>query len=308
MVDEPHDSDRETEAPSDRQGNEQLDRRIERLIRAVEFLPLDSRAHLELCLALEQRGRSSDQFLVTVITPTIGTPQLERALMSVQGQTYPQVEHLVVVDRPEAADDIRRTVSGAGRRPIQLLVLPYNTGSGGFNGHRIYAAGSSLARGHFVAFLDEDNWWEAEHLASLVQLATVRGLEWAYALRKIVDRDGRKIAHDDCESLGRWPVWHNPELHLIDVNCYLLRRDLAVSICPLWFRRFRVEESPDFAICRALLARTTRFSTTGRYTVNYRLGSTPGSVKAEFFVRGNAAMRARFGARFPWANPDGESQ
>jgi hypothetical protein len=83
----------------------------------------------------------------------------------------------------------------------------------------------------------------------------------------------------------------------------MLRRDLAIAISPLWYRRFRDEENPDFVICRQLLKDHPRCGTSGRYTVNYRTGSTADSVLPEFFLTGNARMQQRFKENFPWREP-----
>jgi hypothetical protein len=118
-----------------------------------------------------------------------------------------------------------------------------------------------------------------------------------------VDREGRFITNDDCESLGQWPTWNDSNTHLIDVNCYMLRRDLAMTTSPLWYRRFRDEENPDFLLCRLLLQNHPRCATSGRYTVNYRVGMSPDSVQAGFFLHGNAVMQQRYAGPPPWRAP-----
>jgi hypothetical protein len=259
-----------------------------------------------LCDLLAQRKDPQPRYRVTVITPSIGTQYLPQAVESVQAQSYPLVEHLVVADGPEHHRRVSAMLPANPRHPIQFLPLPLNVGAGGFNGHRVYAAAPFLVHSRFVAFLDEDNWFDPDHLESLMGPITAQGLSWAYALRKIVGPDGRFLANDDCESLGEWATWNQPDVHLVDVNCYVLRRDLAMAASPLWYRRFRDEESPDFALCRMLLNARRRCTTNGRYTVNYRVGRSPGSVQAEFFRRGNAVMLERNAGRFPWrrASPD----
>lgn len=256
-------------------------------------------AHANLKAALIALADPRPRFSVTVITPTVGTRHLAQAIASVQAQTYPLLEHMVVVDGPDFRAAVRAALPQEQRHPVHLLELPQNTGRGGFNGHRIYGAAPYLVSGRFVAFLDEDNWFEPQHIASLMALITAHGLDWAYALRRMVTVDGQFIANDDCESLGKWPTWNNPANHLVDTNCYVIRRDIALSATPLWYRKFHNELSPDFALCRQLLREHPSCATNGLYTVNYRVGPKAGAQPA-FFLAGNDAMRRHYPQGFPW--------
>jgi hypothetical protein len=205
----------------------------------------------------------------------------------------------VVADGPECHEQVRARLPAEPRHPIHFLALPYSVGGDGFLGHRVYGSAAFLANSRYVAFLDEDNWFEPDHVTSLMAKITAEGLVWAYALRKIVDADGRFICNDDCESLGQWPTW-NKTGNLVDTSCYMLRRDVALFANTIWYRRFRDEENPDFALCRKLLKDYPRCGTNGRYSVNYRTGSSQDSVRSAFFVKGNKVTRQRYGEHFPW--------
>jgi glycosyltransferase involved in cell wall biosynthesis len=136
--------------------------------------------------------------LVTVITPTTGAPYLRQAIESVKNQTYDKIQHLVVFDGQPKGRVI------AKENPhIDIIDLPYPTGTDRFNGHRIYGASVYLAKGDLVCFLDEDNYYDYTHIESLVDVIQ-RGNDWAYSLRKIVDKDGNHVCLDDCESLGKY--------------------------------------------------------------------------------------------------------
>lgn len=279
-----------------------VDEAIDVLDRAIDLRLTHEPAQAALGAALARRARFEERYLVSVVTPSIGSDKLARAMESVQAQSYSRIEHLVVVDGPDGEARARAAVPAAPRHPCHLIPLPFNTGADGFNGHRIYGAAVYLAAGRYIAFLDEDNWLEPHHVASLMRLVENRGLEWAYALRNIVGDDGCWIARDDCESLGRWPVWLDRATHFVDMNCYLLRRDIAVELSPRFYRRSRDLYSPDAALCAHLLKARPGFETNGDYTVNYTVGSRPTSVKADFFLRGNAAMRQHHPDGFPWCS------
>jgi hypothetical protein len=276
-----------------------LDGAIQHLDRAIERRLRFDKAHDALCVALERRAKFEGRFPVSVITATTGNPKLQRAIESVQAQTYPRVEHVVVIDGPSGAESVRRMLPSGTTHDIQVMPLPFNTGADGYNGHRIYAACIYLANGRYISFLDEDNWFEPHHIQSLMRLVEAKGLEWAYALRNIVDADGRFVTQDNCESLGAWPTWNAPGSHLVDMNCYLIRRDIAIGASPVFHRRI-YDLSPDFELCRFLLGAAKRFDTNGDYTVNYTAANTSNSVKSDFFTTGNRAMFERYRGNFPW--------
>lgn len=240
-------------------------------------------------------------FDITVITPTIGSQHLGRCMESVQIQTYPYVRHVIVIDGREPAERVGEAVSRVSKNhPQDILPLPQNVGGGGYCGHRVYAAVPFLVDTPYVLFLDEDNWLEHDHVSSLMALVTRHGLAWAYSLRRIMAADGTYLVDDNCESLGHWPTWNDSTQHLVDVNCYVLRRDIAMQYSQLWYRRFRDELNPDFVLCGTLIREQMPYGTTGRATVNYRAGSTVDSVASQFFFRGNEFMKAKYPAAFPW--------
>ena len=184
-----------------------------------------------------------------------------------------------------------------------MLSLPYNTGAGGYNGHRIYGAATYLANGRYLCFFDEDNWYDPHHISSMMGVLTTRGLQWVHALRKIIDNEGRVIGRDNCQSLGRWAAWDDPARHLVDVNCYLIRCDIAVKLSPIWqYHSIKgFNRGPDFVLCENLLKRFPDFDSSGHYTVNYKVENTASSARASYFVMGNEVMRQRFPDGFPWA-------
>ena len=59
---------------------------------------------------------------------------------------------------------------------LKVHQLPENTGSNGFNGHRIYAACSHLVNADYVLLLDEDCFYEAIMLNPFVSL--FHAMDW----------------------------------------------------------------------------------------------------------------------------------
>jgi glycosyltransferase involved in cell wall biosynthesis len=242
---------------------------------------------------------------VTVITATTGNPLLAGCLRSVAQQTYKNVTHLVVGDGPEHWEKIDSIFTNAAfpNGTNQFYVeMPYPIGKDRWNAHRIYPAATYMVEGDYVMYLDEDNVLEPNHIESLVKLVQEKKLDWAYSFRKIIDKEGNYLCHDDCESLGKWASVLSPQDFFIDVNCYFVRREVAVAITPAWYRKFREPGQPevDRVLAHVLMNNFKNFDTTHEYSLLYRVGNTQYSVQKEFFDRGNAEMMRRYNGNLPW--------
>ncbi len=170
---------------------------------------------------------------VTVVTAATGHRHLLRCLNSVQRQTYPHVEHFVVVDGDERLAQVQAVMAQLDRRDkaVHVIALPQATGKERWCGHRIYGAFSFLVNSEFISHLDEDNWFEPDHVETLVAPVLATQAQWAFSLRNIVDEDGNFITRDDSECLGNFhPVYDKPGIFHVDTNCYLLRREVAVHL------------------------------------------------------------------------------
>lgn len=235
--------------------------------------------------------------LVTVITPTTGSDQLHDAVESVKRQTYDNIEHIVVADGLKFKNKVYQI---AGWSKPKIVVLPHNTGYDQYNGHRIYGAMSYIAEGEYLCFLDQDNWYEDNHIESLVKVIEA-GNEWSYSLRKIVSQEGSYICNDDCESLGKWKSVLND--NFVDVNCYMIPKMAAIHFSPYWYRRARhPQEQPevDRILSGFMMQNFKKFDTNGQYTVNYRVASRADSVQDSFFMKGNELMKQRLNGEYPW--------
>jgi glycosyltransferase involved in cell wall biosynthesis len=236
--------------------------------------------------------------LVTVVTPTTGNPCVFRAIESVAAQSYKPIQHLIVVDNPDTSTETKRKIREYN---VDVIELPYATGKDRFLGHRIYGASAFLGKGDYFCYLDEDNWLDSNHVASLVDVIR-RGFAWAYSFRKIVDSDGNFICDDDCENLGKWPSVLGELDYFVDTNCYFLPRDIAVVTSPIWYRRFREPNALDADRTLVSFLRTNGapYESSYQYSVNYRVGNTGLSVRKEFFLEGNQRMLQQRQGNLPW--------
>jgi glycosyltransferase involved in cell wall biosynthesis len=246
--------------------------------------------------------------LVTIVTATTGNPILSNCLQSVKNQTYANIQHLVMVDGPERAtaayaeieESAVLTQTRKGYR-CDVIDLPYSIGRDRWNGHRIYGSGTYIADGDYIMFLDDDNTLAPDHVQSCLDVIS-GGNDWSFSFRNIMDREQNFLCQDNCESLGKWASVLHPEDLFVDVNCYFLPRKLAVTISPVWFRKFREpgQLEIDRVISHFLRQIAPKYDSTYKYTVNYTVGNTENSVQKEFFEKGNANMLQRYGGKLPW--------
>jgi glycosyltransferase involved in cell wall biosynthesis len=221
-----------------------------------------------------------------VIVPTTGAPDLDGCLDSILTQTYPATGVYLVCDGPQYLPPVAGILRRFDAARIRLLVLPENVGAKGFYGHRIYAAATHLVSEDYILYLDQDNWFERGHVASMIELIETRGLQWAHSLRRICAQSGEFLVNDECESLGRLAAWTG--VHHVDTNVYCLRREIAVGAANAWHGGW----GQDRIFYKALDSHFPKYECTGEYSVNYRLGGNPGAVTLEFLIRGNVAMAA----------------
>lgn len=226
---------------------------------------------------------------VTVIIPTTGAKTVGKAEFSVFKQNYPHVTPYTVVDGEEYSK-----AYGSDRGSGPVCRLPINVGANGFYGHRIYAAFTHLVNTDYVMYLDQDCWFEPDHVVSCINKIEHNGLDWCYSLRRICDVDGNYLLDDNCESLGRFPTYHG--LHHIDTNCYCIKTEVATKIASVWHGRW----GQDRVFFQALSHHFPKYDCTGKYTVNYRLAGNPGSVTKEFFENGNRVMQQKYNGEYPW--------
>lgn len=106
---------------------------------------------------------------VTAVIPTVGRDSLKQAIRSVEGQKGVDgpIELIVVADTPTAQvpDWVRQDPR------IDRLIITGGVGAG-----RARAIAVAEASGEFVAFLDDDDAWESDKIATQVAVARRSGL------------------------------------------------------------------------------------------------------------------------------------
>lgn len=229
---------------------------------------------------------------VAVITPTIGAETLRQCVDSVMNQTYGDITHYIFVDGEQYYDKVTEVT--LGRSQVKHVHLEENVGKGWY-GHRVYAACGYLVNADVICYLDEDNWFEPNHVEKLMDRIK-KGSDWAYSLRRIVDKQGDYVCDDNCESLGQWPIYFNPNAYHIDTSSFMVKADIARKLGGAWYGQW----GADRQFFTALKQYFPNFSCSKEYSLNYRLDGNENSVTADFFEKGNAENAKQYPDGFPW--------
>lgn len=238
-----------------------------------------------------------------VITPATGSPELADCINSVRQQTYPETHHLIVVDGAKFSSSVdsvfkKLGIIGTGNKFFRCDI-PFNTGGGGYYGHRIIASFGHLVPDYdYVLFLDQDNWYDPNHVESLIETIEKFNVDWSYSLRKICDKNGNYLVDDNCESLGWWPAWVDKDTYLIDTSSYCFKVPFFKLYCGHWDYGWGADRR-FFHLIKDVL-KHVKFDTSRLHTLNYRLGGNEGSVNKEFFENGNKVMMEKYKGEFPW--------
>lgn len=137
------------------------------------------------------QAQAPSEPLVSVIIPTHNRAELlERALRSVLAQTYANLEVVVVDDA--SADDTRSLLTRLG--VAGLSYVRHEVARGGSAARN---TGIRIARGRYIAFLDDDDEWEPEKIRRQVPL-----LDRYDAILCMYSMDGRAIKGGGGVSVG----------------------------------------------------------------------------------------------------------
>ena len=231
---------------------------------------------------------------VAVVTPTIGSEHLTKCIQSVDEQTYGDLTHYIFIDGNQYKSKVEEIIEGASK--VRTITLEENVGKGWY-GHRVYAACSFLVNADVIIYLDEDNWFDPCHVEKMVKTLE-KGNDWVYSLRKIYDKEGNYLCEDNCESLGKWPVYFSDEVFHVDTSSFAIKRDCAVRIGHAWYGQW----GADRQFFHNLKQHFRNYDCTGFHTMCYRLDGNPNSVNKDFFDQGNEAQYLKYGGNYPWKN------
>ena len=218
---------------------------------------------------------------VAVVTSTQGRSTITKAIQSVQDQTR-KATHYVFIHGAEYSD---KAIPHLADDTVAVH-LPRANGGGGYGMAPVFALAPFAISEDIICYLDDDNWYEPDHIESVVELIEKHNLGWAYSLRKIVDNEGNFICEDNCESLGMH--LNSDNQYLVDNSCYVVRTDVARRHSHAWYVPIVSDRSFQSELMRA----KHPTGTTGKHSVNYRLSKDgTGGMTAEKFINNNEWMK-----------------
>jgi hypothetical protein len=227
---------------------------------------------------------------IAVVTSTRGRPTIRQAIDSVKAQTR-GARHYVFAHGKDCWDAVSANTEGSD---VDVVYLPVANGGGGYAMAPVYAAAPYLVGEDLIFFLDDDNFYDPDHIEFITSLIEQHDLGWAYSLRKIVDNDGNPICDDNCESLGCYPNSH--QQYLVDNSCYAVKAEYARKHSHAWY----VPVVSDRSFQAALMRDKIKCGTTGRHSVSYRLSADgSGGMTKERFL-GNNEWMAQHRPGFEW--------
>lgn len=238
---------------------------------------------------------------VAIVTPCITNEYLRQCFQSVQEQTYDNLRHYVIVDGIEHWKSVHDIIeSVVSNKRISPIYLSENIGKE-YYGHRAFAASSFLVNADVIMYLDADNWYQPNHVETMIDKLN-SGFDWVYSLRNICDKSGEFLCQDNCESLGKWPVYGSDysQAYHIDTGCFAIPIQIALQLGHSWYGKW----GADRQFFNTLKQYYKDFECTGEYTLNYRLDGNSGSVSKKFFEDGNAIIAATYNGQYPWQSKD----
>ena len=220
-------------------------------------------------------------FDVAVVTPTILRPKLLRAATSVFSQKgVDRIQMLIGIDKPIGDRAVLNQIKAAcpADHAVTIFDLGYSTAAHHGGPHATYGGGALrtiltlAANARYVAYLDDDNWWDDDHLAAL--LDAVQGKDWAFSLRWMVNPNtDEPVCIDEWDSVGpgagvaaeKWGGF-------VDSNCLLIDVPACLAELHNWCLPFRPEHSnrgADRSLFDAI--KDKPYGETGKATAYYGL-------------------------------------
>ncbi|PIE82813.1 MAG: hypothetical protein CSA09_05225 [Candidatus Contendobacter odensis] len=192
------------------------------------------------------------QPLVSVIIRTTHRPELAEALASVAVQSYPNIE-VIVIDA--AGTDLASSAIDSEHYRFPLRVCSAGQALG-----RAAAAnlGLDAVQGAYFIFLDDDDWFEPDHIASLVEMleqeAHLSSLDQTLSRPVIAAYAGVRCVKHDGKDWATLHVYNEPfdtvRLRLenyIPIHAVLCRREVLTAVAACRFdQQLELYEDWDF--------------------------------------------------------------
>lgn len=186
----------------------------------------------------------SDDELVSVVIPVKDRPlELRRAVQSVLSQTYNNIEIIIVENNSRNPEAVIEAVNSINSEVVSLYHLDpcENT-----NVARNF--GVSKSRGTVIAFLDSDDEYEVDHIATCIEVAHRANCDFIFGSIKVDSGEGTKVnlardlapGEDGLNYLfGRNRAW-------AQTSTYMCRKSVFRKV--LWDETLKRHQDFDFFI------------------------------------------------------------
>ncbi|MTI09126.1 glycosyltransferase family 2 protein [Curvivirga aplysinae] len=183
-------------------------------------------------------------FDAAVIIPTILRPDLYRSINSVFTQEkVNRIQILIGVDQttPEDFEKLNHFLNDIPDHVAVTILHPgYSTSERHGGIHLAYDGGSLrtvlsfLANSSYLTYLDDDNWWEADHIHALKSV--IGHHPWAFTHRNYIHHESHApICRDTYESVGPGKGTYAKGFGgFVDANCLMLNKLKTDAILGLW--------------------------------------------------------------------------
>lgn len=203
--------------------------------------------------------------LVSIIIPAFQAARfIARALESVRAQSHAQWEIVVIEDGShDGTETIVREFAATVGQPVRYENNGANLGVSTSRNRAM-----ALACGEFIAFLDADDWWTPEHLASGLQTLGA-GADICCSGFYLYDQPGQQVTGTLVPEAA---LFENPLVSLFQSNfiqtcsLVLVRREVART-CGGFDADLKVGEDCDYWM--TILSRGYRLTCTGAPTCYY---------------------------------------
>jgi glycosyltransferase involved in cell wall biosynthesis len=165
--------------------------------------------------------------LVSVVIPTLKRPALlRRAISNALGQTYKQLEVVVVVDGPDAAT--LEELSKWNEPRLRIVALPANVGLA-----EARNSGIREAAGDWVAFLDDDDEWHENKIEIQVAALEREDQENNFVACRYEERNTytvRQMPRRFPHSAENWSEYIYVQGGVLLPSTYLVKRSLMLAV------------------------------------------------------------------------------
>jgi hypothetical protein len=204
-------------------------------------------------------------FDIAIVMTTVVRDSMQQAIRSVFAQQFGgRIQILIGIDKWKGECALVEALNAERPSHVAITVvdLGYSTSRrhGGLYpshfGGALKTILSYAANSRHVAYLDDDNWYAPDHVASM--LKAVAGKAWAFSLRHFVDRKtGEYLCPDTWESMGPGRgVYAEAQGGFVDTNCFLLDTQACYDVFQEWaMTRFAGGTGGDRQILQRLASR-----------------------------------------------------